>query len=104
MMRRTLSITWGAAWQGHIRAFLLKSKTVIQPSQPDSTEGRGLSVARTLEDTATRVAYLEYLKAQGLNGLHEFLYAFLASLADKKKRSAQPAASSSSSQPAASSQ
>ena len=91
MLRRTLSITWGAPWQGHVRAFLSAHKVAVDASEGDAAGARAVAVARALEDVAVKIAYLNHLKEQGLVGLHAFMHAFLSSLAkpkDKKSASA----------------
>ena len=91
VLRRTLSITWGAPWQGHVRAFLSANKVAVDASEGDAAGARAVAVARALEDVAVKIAYLNHLKEQGLVGLHAFMHAFLSSLAkpkDKKTASA----------------
>lgn len=44
-----------------------------------------------LEEANTKVAYLDFLKLHGLTGLHEFLYAFISSLAKRDQRIAKAA-------------
>jgi hypothetical protein len=89
-LRRTLSLTWGASWQAHILAFLRDSSaTSLRSSKAidGASDGCGLRASLALEETSAKIAYLEFLRSQGLVGLYEFLYAFISSLAKKRDAS-----------------
>jgi len=63
-----LSITHGASFHSYIRAFLGQSEKMT------AIEGK------------TKLKYLDFLKVQGLNGIHCFLTTFVASLASREER------------------
>lgn len=85
-LRRTFSITYGPSWQPFIKGFLEESVDVGERATLLMTEtGRcGLRTAALLEEPAVKTAYLDYLREQGMVGLHDFLYAFISSLAKKR--------------------
>ena len=86
MLRRTLSVTHGLAWQGHAANFLVSLRSKPQTgmlAQVAAAAGPAASPAN-LEPPGVKAAYLEYLDKQGFTGLNEFLHAFINSLNKRK--------------------
>ena len=92
-LRRTLSITHGIAWQGHVDRFLRSKAAATQPQHlaSDAAELSPALTVHTLETPALKGEYLDELRVAGFTGLHEFLHAFISSLAKRAKLSTQMA-------------
>ena len=82
-LRRTLSITHGAAWQGHVRTFL-NSGAVAANGSPTSVPKR--PTVHALENPNLKAQYLDELRREGYVGLYDFLHAFISSLARRQQR------------------
>ena len=101
-LRRTLSITHGAAWQGQVRAFLnseavasrafLNSEAVASHADDRAAaHGSPTSVPKrptvhALENPNLKAQYLDELRREGYVGLYDFLHAFISSLARRQQR------------------
>jgi len=87
-LRRTLSITHGAAWQGHVRAFLqTEAAAAWAAHDPSHSEPPPAPTVHALEAAGLKAAYLDELRREGYNGLYDFLHAFISSLARRQQRS-----------------
>lgn len=79
---RLLSLTHGAAWQHFARDFwqVMRQRGVLQPDELRASPQQRVQCI----EGKYKTEYLDFLNLQGFVGMHNFLHAFIGSLAKRK--------------------